>query len=163
MRDSTTPTDIPIEGTELAAGYSNGNFQWSAQGFARFRGIPHIHIDVNGTNPEGAGVLDCETGDCDVNQAVTWAKARKAAHPEGYPPVIYCNRSTLTPLFNAMNAAGLHIVRDFRLWIATLDGTKTVPDMTGVTAVQYAGESMTGGHFDESIVYDDNWHRVAHG
>jgi hypothetical protein len=34
-------------------------------------------------------------------------------------------------LFNAMNAAGLRIVHDFRLWIATLDGTKTVPDMTG--------------------------------
>jgi hypothetical protein len=163
MRDSTTPTDIPVHGTDLVAGYSNGNFKWSAEGFARFHTIPHVHIDVNGTNPEGAGVLDCEKGDCDVHQAVTWAKARKAAHPEGYPPVIYCNRSTLTPLFNAMNAAGLHIVRDFRLWIATLDGTKTVPDMTGVTAVQFAGENMTGGHFDESIVYDDNWHRVAHG
>ena len=58
-----------------------------------------------------------------------------------------------------MNAAGLEIVKDFRLWIATLDGTKTVPDMTGVTAVQFAGENMTGGHFDESIVYDDDWHR----
>jgi hypothetical protein len=163
MRDSTTPTDIPIHGTDLVAGYSNGNFKWSKAGFARFPGIPHVHIDVNGTNPAGAGVLDCEPGDCDVPEAVIWAKARKAAHPEGYPPVIYCNRSTLTPLFNAMNVAGLHIVKDFRLWIATLDGTKTVPDMTGVTAVQYAGESITGGHFDESIVHDDNWHRAAHG
>jgi hypothetical protein len=48
-------------------------------------------------------------------------------------------------LFNEMNAAGLEIVRDFRTWIATLDGTQRVHDMTGVT--------------DESIVYDDNWHR----
>jgi hypothetical protein len=62
-----------------------------------------------------------------------------------------------------MNAAGLQIVRDFRTWIATLDGTKTVHDMTGVTAVQYAGENMTGGHYDESAVYDDLWHPAAHG
>jgi len=34
-------------------------------------------------------------------------------------------------LFNEMNAAGLEIVRDFRTWIATLDGTKQVHDMTG--------------------------------
>jgi hypothetical protein len=35
-----------------------------------------------------------------------------------------------------------------------------VADMTGVTAVQFAGENMTGGHYDESIVYDDEWHRT---
>jgi hypothetical protein len=161
MRDSTTPRDIPIDGTDLAAGYINGQFKWSPEGFARFPEAKHVHIDVDGTNPEGAGVVDCETGDVTVPGAVEWVKARKAAHPGEYPPIIYCNRSTLTPLFNAMNAAGLHIVKDFRLWIATLDGTKTVPDMTGVTAVQYAGESMTGGHYDESIVHDPHWH--AHG
>jgi hypothetical protein len=80
----------------------------------------------------------------------------------------------LEAMFNAMNAAGLEIVRDFRIWIATLDGTKRVHDMTGVTAVQYKrapkedahgnplespSDSVTSGHFDESIVYDDNWHR----
>jgi hypothetical protein len=163
MRDSTTPTDIPIHGTDLAAGYINGSSKWKEgpEGFGRFPEAKHVHIDVDGTNPEGAGVVDCEIGDVSVAGAVRWAKARKAAHPGEYPPVIYCNRSTLTPLFNAMNAAGLHIVEDFRLWIATLDGTKTVHDMTGVTAVQYAGENMTGGHYDESIVYDDHWH--AHG
>ena len=158
MRDSTTPTDIPIHGTDLVAGYANGSFKWSADGFARFSGIPHIRIDPSGTNPENAEVLDVERGDADVPTAVTWAKKRKAAFPDGYPPIIYCNRSTLTPLFNAMNAAGLHVVRDFRTWIATLDGTKTVHDMTGVTAVQYAGSDLTGGHYDESIVYDDLWH-----
>ena len=158
MRDSTTPTDIPIHGTDLVAGYVNGGFKWSAEGFARFSGIPHIRIDVSGTNPENAEVLDVERGDADVPTAVIWAKKRKTAFPDGYPPIIYCNRGMLTPLFNAMNAAGLQIVRDFRTWIATLDGTKTVHDMTGVTAVQYAGSQLTGGHYDESIVFDDLWH-----
>jgi hypothetical protein len=160
MRDSTTPTDIPINGTDLVAGYINGSFKWAAEGWRRFHGIPHVRIDVFGTEPEHSAVLDVEPGCSDVPTAVAWAEKKNAEFPGRYPPIIYCNRSTLTPLFNAMNGAGLHIVRDFRLWIATLDGTKMVDDMTGVTAVQYAGESMTGGHFDESIVYDNDWHRV---
>jgi hypothetical protein len=158
MRDSTDINDIPIHGTELVAGYVNGNFVASEHDFARFRGIPHVHIDVLGTDPDKAGVLDFEQGNPRTpDSCVKWAKRRKELHP-GYPAVIYCDRSHLTPLFNAMNAAGMQIVRDFRLWVATLDGTKRLPDMTGVTAVQFAGESMTGGHYDESIVYDDDWH-----
>jgi hypothetical protein len=78
----------------------------------------------------------------------------------------------LPSLFAVMNAAGLHIVHDFRLWIATQDGTKRISDMTGVIAVQYKrdrhrengkwteppGKGVTRGHYDESIVYDDDWH-----
>src|SRR5207248_2474295 len=63
----------------------------------------------------------------------------------------------LTPVFNALNAAGMHVMRDFRLWPATLDGTRKLADMTGVTAVQARGEAQTGGHYDESDVYDDAW------
>src|ERR1043165_8928837 len=60
-----------------------------------------------------------------------------------------------------MTAAGHHIGRAFRPWVATLDGTKKIADMTGVTAVQYAGETQTGGHYDESIVYDPAWKAPA--
>lgn len=164
MRDSTILKDIPIHGTDLVAGYVNGNGRASEQDFARFHGIPHVHIDVFGTAADEAGVLDFEQGNPRTpNGCVDWAKKRNELHP-GYPAVIYCDRSHLTPLFNAMNAAGLQIKKDFRLWIATLDGHKTVPDMTGVTAVQFAGASLTGGHYDESIVYDDAWHpHVTHG
>ena len=161
MRDSTNLRDIPIHGTDLVAGYVNGNFVATKEDFARFRGIPHVHIDVLGTDPQDAGVLDFETGNPRTpDMCASWAQRRKAAFPGHYPPVIYCDRAHLTPLFNAMNDAGLEVVKDFRLWIATLDGTKTVADMTGVTAVQFADEKMTGGHYDESIVYDDEWHRT---
>jgi hypothetical protein len=179
MRDSTTPADIPVPGTELVAGYVNGSFKWSLEGYARFPGIPHVHIDVFGTDPEEAGVLDVEEGCAEVSQAPPWVRQRKAAFPDRYPPVIYCNRGNITPIFNALNAAGFQVVRDFRIWIATLDGTKALNDMTGVTAVQYKrarkqapdgsfieppSDSVTTGHFDESIVYDDKWHpQVAHG
>ena len=86
-----------------------------------------------------------------------WVRAHRRLHPGGYPPVIYCSRTLLTPVFNALNAAGMRVVRDFRLWPATLDGTRKLADMTGVTAVQARGEAQTGGHYDESDVYDDAW------
>lgn len=166
MRDSTRATDIPVAGTQLAAGYANGIYRWTTDDWARFPGIPHVYIDVIGDDPVGCGVLDVENGDASVTTAVTWTRDRKAHYGSGlaYPPLVYCNRSTLTPLFNAMGAAGLAIVRDYRLWIATLDGvTKTVPDMTGVTAVQWrpATASSGPGHHDESIVYDTAWHEAA--
>ena len=154
MRDSTTATDIPIAGTDIAAGYINGNTAWSIKDFARFP--VHATIDVNGSNT-GADILDVEIGDASVSTAVSWVSAKRRAQPSHYPPIIYCNRSTLTSLFNAMASHSLKIVTDFRLWIATLDGTKTVADMTGVTAIQYAGEAQTHHHYDESIVYDNHW------
>ena len=172
MRDSTTPTRIPVRGTELAAGYTTGKFAWSAAGYARFPGVPHVRIDCLGTSPEGSEILDVEPGCAGVSTAATWAKNRRAAFPGGYPPIIYCSRGMLPSVLAAMNAAGLRIVKDFRLWIATLDGTKEIGDMTGVIAVQHKrarrqkngkwieppGEKVTRGHYDESIVYDDDWH-----
>src|SRR5215467_14263172 len=158
MRDSDRPADIPIRGTDIAAGYVTGPGKWPAKAYQRFRRIEHARIDCRGTKPEKAEILDVEEGCSDVHKAVTWVKKRKAAFPGAYPPIVYCNRSTLAPLFQAIRAAGLHVKKDFRLWVTTLDGTKKISPMRGVTAVQYAGEDITGGHYDESIVYDDNWH-----
>ena len=158
MRDSSTPTDIPLYGTDLVAGYVTGRYKWPAKAYARFRGIPLAHIDCRGTKPEKAEILDVEPHCADVHAAVSWVRKRKAAFPGAYPPIIYCNRDTLTSLHDAMTSAGLHVVKDFRLWVTTLDGTKKLQHMTGVMAVQYAGEGITGGHYDESIVYDDDWH-----
>jgi hypothetical protein len=164
MRDSTSLSDIPRAQLDIIAPYVNGLFASSlAQVRARFPTQPIAWIDVNGTHL-GADILDVETGDATPDGAVRWVIAKRllqlaATHPL-YPPIIYCNRSTLTPVFNAMNAAHLHVGHDFRLWIATLDGhTKTVPDMTGVTAVQWRPAQATSGlgHYDESAVYDDTW------
>lgn len=160
MRDSTTATDIPREGLNLVAGYSNGRFAWTPDDWARFPKIPHVHIDVNGSHPSDSGVLDVETGDATPAGAVPWVAAR---HAVGDPrPVIYCNRSVRPEVVSAMNRHGFTLARHYVLWIATLDGTRTLPDMTGVIAVQFAGEKQTGGHFDESVVYDDTWHAPAH-
>lgn len=151
MYDSVDPSKLP-NSPQMVAGYANGRVsQWPQSAWVAFRGIPHATIDVLGTD-HVADVLDVETGDASVSTAVEWVRT-KWQGPIIYPPVIYCNRSTLTPLFNAMNAAGFEVVRHFRLWVGTLDGTRALADMTGVTAVQYED----AGEYDVSIVYDDAW------
>ena len=166
MRDSDRPSAIPIRGTDIAAGYLTGPGTWPAQAFVRFRRKERARIDCRGTVPRQADILDVEGGCSEVSRAASWVKERKAAFPGAYPPVIYCNRDTLTRVLPAMRAAGLRRVKDYRLWIATLDGTKRIPDMTGVIAVQYKrapdpdkgevpGPAIATGHFDESIVFDD--------
>src|SRR6516165_3495670 len=171
MRDSDTPAAIPIRGTDIAAGYLNGGGTWSPSAFKSFRRIERARIDCRGTVPGQADILDVEAGCADVSRAASWVKERNAAFPGAYPPIIYCNQDTLTRVLPAMRAAGLRRVKDYRLWIATLDGTKRIPDMTGVIAVQYKrapelvkgkleapSPSINPGHYDESIVFDDSWH-----
>lgn len=152
----TLPTSVKLGGQTLPitlqAGYVNGRYAWKSR-------HPNVWIDVNGSDPK-AHVLDCEIGDATPGQTPGWAKAHNAAGTE-FPAVIYANRSTLTPVFNAMASAGLHIARDFFIWIATLDGTETVADMTGVVAVQAFGAAALGFNADLSVVYDDAFPHAA--
>lgn len=159
MRDSTTAADIPLAKMLMVAGYANGRFAWSVEDWARFPGIPHIHIDVNGSHAADAGVLDVETGDATPVGAIAWVAAR---HNVGDSrPIVYCNRATRDAVVKNLSTHGFTLGHDYGLWIATLDGTQVLPVMTGVVAVQHAGENLTGGHYDESIVYDNSWRAPA--
>lgn len=152
MRDSTVATDIPIAGTQLAAGYINGSFQNIEAMRARFAHIPVVSIDVFGSD-NLADVLDVENFDATPAESYVWLKAKIA---RGDPfPTVYCNRST-QPLVEVATKELIH-GRDYWFWIATLDGTVILPDMTGVVAVQDKG-ATTGNHYDESVVYDNAWH-----
>jgi hypothetical protein len=154
MYDSTNPAGIP-DVVEMVAGYINGSFNWAARvgAFDKWPKAAHVRIDVTGANPASAGVLDVETGDATPAHAPQWIRDRTSI---GMRPVIYCNRSTM-PLVLQATGDLIH-GKDYWFWIATLDGTKTLPDMTGVIAVQFADSKMTGFDADESIVYDDTWH-----
>lgn len=173
MADSITTADLPsttvVPGTNKTvtvgweAGYVNGHWQNANDNVKRFGSSKRlVTIDTNGNAPS-ADVLDVENGDATPETSAWWIKHRIAGgFNEEYPGVIYCNRSKLTAVFNAQEAMGHKVGRDFRTWIATLDGTKEVHDMTGVTAVQVwpaHGEPgpATSGHFDLSIVYDTAW------
>ncbi len=153
MRDSTVITDIPVPGTDIVAAYSNGIYAaTSIEVQSRFPGIPVAWIDVIGDNPH-AHIADIEPSDISDQAAVRWVQS-KLAIGGSYLPILYSDRSNLTPLFNALAIYNLRVGTHFRLWIATLDGTVAVPDMFGVTAVQDKGQDRTHGHYDESVVYD---------
>lgn len=162
-RDSITAGDIPLQGLQVAIGYGNGTISaWKPTDWDRFGSITRAVVDVNATDPT-ADILDVETGDATIADAVTWT-ATKLSRPHTYLPIIYTSRDNLTPLFNAQLAAGHHINTHFKIAIATLDGvTKTVPDMTGVWGVQWKPATSTSGpgHYDEWIIYDDAWKAPA--
>lgn len=156
MRDSTTAADIPVAGTQLAAGYVNGSYANLNELKVRFPLIPVVSIDVNGSRPD-ADARDWETGD-KAGSLQQWVIDHNN-HSGKKDAVVYCNRSTIPEV---RQLTGTQILgRDYWLWVATLDGTATLPDMTGVVAVQDKGEAQTGGHYDESVVYSTWWHGTA--
>jgi hypothetical protein len=151
VKTSVIPDEIRIGNVtfpvDLKAGYINGKYVHDEP--------VDVTIDVTGSRPD-ADVLDVEAGDASPSQAPKWAKDHKALH-HGEAGTIYVNRDNVHSVFNAMESAGLRVGVDFCTWIATLDGTDHVPDMTGVRAIQLYGERQTDLNVDLSIVYDDGW------
>jgi hypothetical protein len=143
MFDSVTPAYIP-SWSKLTALYINGRYAASPN----YR-KGHIYIDVNGSDPWGASILDVETGDATPNDVVPWLRVRNKIG-QG---VIYCNRDTL-PVVQE-NARGL----DYFVWLATLDGTIPESFQGGGTlvAVQAFSAEMIGINVDMSLVVDLEW------
>lgn len=151
MYDAVTPGNIPAN-PQMVAGYSDGAVsKWPDYAWARFSSIPHAVITVTGTDL-GADVLDIESGDASPAGSVRWVGAKWNGQML-YPAVLYVNRSNMAEVISAQTAAGFNLGHHYVLWVATLDGTKSLPDMTGVVAVQY----HDGGNYDASVVYDDSW------
>lgn len=149
MRDSTEASEIPIEGTEIAAGYLDGSFQTWAALAARFPNIPRVAVDVNGSAP-GAQVRDWETGD-KAGSLEQWVIQHNALS-SAKDAVVYCNRSTIAEVRQLTGSQVLGV--DYFLWIATLDGSVFGPsDLPGVIACQDKGSAQVGANFDESIVW----------
>lgn len=154
MYDAVTPSNIPAN-PQMVAGYINGRYAWTPADWAKFPHAAHVTIDVTGARPD-ADVLDVEKGDATPAGAVRWVKA-KLALKGSYLPILYCSRSTLTPLFNALQAVGYSVNKHFRIWIAIPGSNVPVKDMTGVVAIQW---NFAGG-YDESTVYDNAFKAVA--
>lgn len=150
MYDSDVPSAIP--GGVPAAGYCDGYAAaaWNGPyGFGRFTNP--IRIAVFASTNDGHA-LDVENGDATPAQAPAWVRRRLAAGVAR--PWVYCNRSNRGAVENALRAAGL-TADQVALWVATLDGTQTVPaGFYPVAAVQFANSALSGGHYDLSIVND---------
>ena len=153
MGDSTNLIDIPPT-VQVAAVYFNGRYAVTqAQLAARF---PHDRygwcwIDGAGSNADKADVLDVETGDATPATANLWVQSWHVLKRPGLP-VLYVNRGNMGAVEAACKTGGSVLGTHYLLWVATLDGTEyTGP---GVAACQWKGQAQTGGHWDESVVYD---------
>jgi hypothetical protein len=152
----------------LVAGYLDGPVsQWPAEAWAQLEqaGLPGralVSITVTGKGAEAgrARVADSEPGDMNPASAAMWASGEHAA---GRWPVIYCSRSDKPHVIAQCTGRGLHVSKDYGLWIATLDGTFTdlggtdLRAQPGVVAVQYLGAKAAGGEYDVSLVVSSAW------
>lgn len=146
LRDSTNPFDIPLDGLDGVAGYGDGPWMWSSDGWARFHGIA-IPLSIVIDPAHQGDILDVERFDASPEQCPGWAD--RFNRPGRRRPTIYCNRRTIGDVRRAMGA------RKFDWWAATLDGATDGTD--GAVAVQYLGSAQTGRHYDETIVLDPTW------
>jgi hypothetical protein len=148
MRDSVTPSAIPIAGTQIACGYIDGDFKNYAALELRFPDIRRVLVDALGTAP-GAAVRDWETGD-KAGSLVEWITAHNALGAKN--SVVYCNRSTIPEVRQLTGS--LVLGEDYYLWIATLDGSVYSPtDLAGVVACQDKGATQDHANYDESVVW----------
>ena len=162
MGDSITMGSIPLD-VQIVAVYDDGSLgvETAASLEARF---PHarygqVWVDVTGANP-AAQVRDWETGD-KAGSLQQWVIDHNAATGRK-DAVVYCNRATI-PQVRADTGSQV-LGADYFLWVATLDGTVVAPGAEhldaapytypGVVAVQLKGAGLTGGDWDQSLVFD---------
>lgn len=157
-RDSVNPGLIPLHGLDIAIGYCNGAFRWTSAETARFTaaGLQIAHVDVNGTAPDLAAIVDVETGDLGPAQAPDWLRRRNAFRPGD--ACAYCDLSTLPGLL----AATSRITFTWWLWLAHFTGKPHIPAVSLPHNVRIMGcQYLNTETYDESLIVADDWHRRA--
>lgn len=130
----------------LIAAYADGLYAYSAADLARYAG--HFLISVT-RDPAAAAYARCkdiERYDATPVDAPPFVQARLSlGHHDA---LLYVNRSNRDECVFLCSQHGLLLGRDYMLWVATLDGTISLPDMTGVAAIQFRNTQA----WDESLV-----------
>jgi hypothetical protein len=157
--------DIPAAADNpeaLIAGYVDGRYAWTGAEFARFPRAAHVRITVFGVPDwRAASVIDVEAGAFTPQDARSFLIARRAYRPGG--ETVYCSLSTLPQVRRACRG-----LPPYNVWLAWYrPDAPTVEQVAGavaqfgcadlapsVVAVQW----RPGGMWDESVVYDADWH-----
>lgn len=142
-----------------AAGYvtGSGGIMWTAGDWAAHPNAVRIDQSpvLSGTD-ETADVLDYENGAATISDIAPWAKAalvnyHNAVRPGQRVPAVYCSRSNLTAVANALVAGKLTGVG---LWVADWTGNEAI------AAAQVASGSgpypVIGVQYENAGDYDKN-------
>jgi len=157
FRDSVSPGAIPLAGIQGVIGYANGRFAWTAAETARFaaKGLQTAMVDVNGSAPESACILDVERGDATPAQAPGWIRERNAFRGDA---TVYCDLSTLP----AVLAATARVSGSWWLWLAHYTGHPHIPAVSLPANVRVMGcQYASFQAYDESCIVAGDWHRRA--
>lgn len=152
----------------LKFGYLNGpRSAWPGAALAEqhARGELLALIDVLGTDPHQAAVLDWETGDVqDPDRLRWWVSERNGFRGDA---VVYSDKSNLANVIGALHHTGEY----YQLLVANLtpDGKPPahptdfqLPPNVRLLGEQYAWPAKTGGPYDLSILFNDSWHAASH-
>jgi hypothetical protein len=128
--DSVTPGEIPSG--NVVATYADGPYAVSPSQISGAKWV--LWIDVNGSDPTNAQVLDVEPGDATPATAAAWAQQRLTAHPNGYA-VIYTMLSDWSAVKSAIATLPSSMQSHVRYWIADPTGVPHV--VAGASATQW--------------------------
>jgi hypothetical protein len=153
MGDSSTFGDVP-DHVDVVGAYINGHLGVATKSQLENRypnsRYGHVFFDVTGSRPD-AQTRDWENGDKGGNLR-QWVVDHNNSSGEK-DAVVYCNQSTVAEV---RRLTGDQILgQDYFLHIATGDGL--VVQGRGIVACQNKWSGLTGGHWDSSIVFDDNF------
>jgi hypothetical protein len=151
MGDSSTFGDVP-DRFDIVGAYINGHYGVATMERLneRYPNRGHVLFDVLGDSPD-AHIRDWENGDKGGSLEQWVIDHNKITKVND--AVVYCDRSTVPEV---RRLTGSQILgEDYYLFISTLDGTEIVGP--GIVACQHKGQKLTGGHWDESVVYDDRF------
>lgn len=153
LRDAVDPFAIPLAGLDAVAGYADGIYQWSSEGWARFP-APIVSLSIVVSARNAGDIIDVEPGNATPADVPGWCD--RFNRPGRRAPTAYVNRANWP---DVIAAVGRRVV-DY--WVSTLDGTIAVPVPAGgkpPVAVQNKGTALTGGSYDESVILDPSWIR----
>lgn len=103
----TGAVNIPVNAA-CVIGYDTGSgtVPWTQTEWNRFTNAIKLHItQIDGVNDVQSDIVDIEPQAATIDQAVTWCKERIAAKKI---PTCYVDGSEVTPLVNALIAAGIN-------------------------------------------------------
>jgi hypothetical protein len=148
--DSANANNVPT-GVHAAA-YVNG-FKWAQAEIDRMKAIFRVSVKPESVWAEFARAIDVETDAANPDDVVPFVVRRRERHNDA---TVYVNRSNWPIVVEKVHEAG--IAQPF-YWVATLDGTKIIPESErprGLVpwAVQYFGGADTA--FDLSVLFGVN-------
>lgn len=134
--------------------YVNGGISaWPHEQVQRFRSAgKRLHaIDVNGSAPELADVLDVESGDATVAQVPEWTQKRWASHSTA---AVYCSLSKVPAVVSVLDGLPSYlIVAD---WLPSAQPhipRLVLPSNIVLAGVQYASHT----NYDLTAIYSRPW------